>query len=297
MILEKKLPIQYLIGIVKYELIVVLTLSLITHFGALRLSSFLPEMPLAIPAFLGTSITVLLSFKMNQSYDRWWEARKVWGAITNDSRSLVMQLQAFVKHDQAGLVKKIAYRQVAWGYALGSALRGNDPIVGLDHLLDSHDVTHAVTHQNKPLALLQLTVRDVSAIRATQDIDVHAHIHLQETIIRLTDSMGAAERINRTVFPSAYRLILHLIIYLFVITLAISLSGINNVFVIPLLLLISAGFFCIEKIAYHLQDPFKNGPSDIAVTDIATNIEISTRELLGEVSVPFKKVSNDYYVM
>ncbi len=107
MILENKLPLRYLIGIVKYELTAVLVLSLITHFGAFRLTNFLPDMPLAIPAFLGTSISVLLSFKMNQSYDRWWEARKIWGAITNDSRSLIMQLLAFATHDHDGIVKRI----------------------------------------------------------------------------------------------------------------------------------------------------------------------------------------------
>ena len=297
MILENKLPLRYLIGIVKYELTAVLVLSLITHFGAFRLTNFLPDMPLAIPAFLGTSISVLLSFKMNQSYDRWWEARKIWGAITNDSRSLIMQLLAFATHDHDGIVKRIAYRQAAWGYTLGRSLRGNDPLADLHHLIDAEDQRKILAHTNKPLAILQLTVQDIRAMRAMDALDVHAHIHLQETIIRLTDSMGSAERINRTVFPSTYRLILHLIIYLFVITLTISLSSINNVLVIPLLMLISAGFFCIEKIAYHLQDPFKNSPSDIPITDIAKNIEVNTRQLLGE-EVKTKELSlESYYVM
>jgi putative membrane protein len=126
---------------------------------------------------------------------------------------------------------------------------------------------------------------------------MHAHIHLQETIIRLTDSMGSAERISRTVFPSTYRLILHFIIYLFVITLAISLKDTNNIFVIPLLLLISAGFFCIEKIAYHLQDPFRNLPSDIPVTAIARTIEINIRQLFNEEINPGYDKSNDYFIM
>lgn len=123
------------------------------------------------------------------------------------------------------------------------------------------------------------------------------HIHLQETIIRLTDSMGSAERINGTIFPSAYRLTLHFIIYLFVITLAISLKDTNNIFVIPLLLLISAGFFCIEKIAYHLQDPFRNLPSDIPVTTIAETIEMNIRQLLGEDTKQTKRKTNDYFIM
>lgn len=67
MLLESSIPIKYSFGIIKYELIIVLFVGLATHFGAIEFMSALPVMPLAIPAFLGTSISVLLSFKMNQS--------------------------------------------------------------------------------------------------------------------------------------------------------------------------------------------------------------------------------------
>jgi putative membrane protein len=298
MILESKLPFKYLIGIVKYEFIIVLLVGIITHFGAIRLTEFLPEMPLAIPAFLGTSISVLLSFKMNQSYDRWWEARKVWGAIANDSRSFVIQLQSFLSSDHTDIIKKISYRQIAWCYSLGRTLRGSlNSIENLDHLITETDQAQISKHNNYNLAILQLTAADIKELRLNNAIDMHGHIHFQETIIRLTDSMGGAERISKTVFPSSYRLILHFIIYLFVVTLAISLKGTNNIFVLPLLLLISVGFFSIEKIAYHLQDPFRNLPSDIPVTDIAKTIELNIRQLLSEeISRGEAKVS-DYFVM
>lgn len=106
--------------------------------------------------------------------------------------------------------------------------------------------------------------------------------------------MGGAERISKTVFPSTYRLVLHFIIYIFVITLAISLKGTNNIFVLPLLLLISASFFSIEKIAYHLQDPFRNLPSDVPVTE---TIEINIRQLLSEEIIQAPKQPKSYYVM
>lgn len=297
MILESKLPFKYLLGIVKYELIIILLVGIVTNFGTLEFTEFLPEMPLTIPAFLGTSISVLLSFKMNQSYDRWWEARKVWGAITNDSRSLVIQLQSFLGTDHAPVIKRISYRQIAWCYSLGKSLRGLNSIENLDHFMAKTDLAQISKHNNHPLAILQLTAADIKELRLNNTIDIHAHIHLQETFIRLTDSMGGAERISRTVFPSTYRLILHFIIYLFVVTLAISLKGINNIFVLPLLILISIGFFCIEKIAYHLQDPFRNIPSDIPVTDIAKTIEINIRQLLGEEISPVHAKANDYFIM
>lgn len=298
MILDSKLPIGYLINIVKYELITVLIVGIITHSGALQLTGFLPAMPLTIPAFLGTSISVLLSFKMNQSYDRWWEARKIWGAITNDSRSLVIQLQAFLGADQSHIIKKIAYQQIAWSYSLGNSLRGNlNSKENFDHLLAESDLANISKHRSRPLAIVQLIATDIKELRLKNTIDVHTHKLLQETITRLTDSMGGAERISNTVFPSTYRLVLHFIIYIFVITLAISLKGTNNIFVLPLLLLTSASFFTIEKIAYHLQDPFRNLPSDVPVTEIAKTIEINIRQLLSEEIIQAPKQPKSYYVM
>ena len=94
MLLNKRIPVSYILNNVKYDLIIVLSVSLSALYVTDRYVELLPEMPLTIPAFIGTAISILLSFKLSQSYDRWWDARKIWGAIVNDSRSFVIQLQS-----------------------------------------------------------------------------------------------------------------------------------------------------------------------------------------------------------
>src|SRR4051812_2417332 len=101
MLLDKGISVAYIFNKVKYDLGYILLVGLITNLLATYARHYFPEMPLTIPVFLGTAISILLSFKMNQSYDRWWEARKVWGAIVNDSRSFVLQLQALLDPNQA----------------------------------------------------------------------------------------------------------------------------------------------------------------------------------------------------
>jgi len=297
MILNKRIPFKYILNKIKYDLVIVFLVGLITNFLAIRLSTFLPEMPLTIPSFLGTAISILLSFKMNQSYDRWWEARKVWGAIVNDSRSLVIQLQSFLGQPEVEIIRKLAYRQIAWCYSLGKALRGLNPTEGTENLLSETDQIVIAQHTNKPLAILQLNAKDIKELRRSGTIDTFTQLHLDDTLTRLTDSMGKAERINGTVFPSTYRQFLHFIIYLFVITLSISLKDVRMIFEIPLLLVISASFFLIEKSAYHLQDPFRNRPSDVSVSAIARTIEINLRQLLGEQEVPEPVKANDFYIL
>jgi putative membrane protein len=128
MLISHKIPYRYIINSVKYQLTYVLVFSLLVYFLSEVYNETLPLIPLAIPAFIGTAISVLLSFKLNQSYDRWWEGRKIWGSIVNDSRNLVLQLQSLTTKGDPNLIKKMGHRQIAWTYALSKSLRGKDPM-------------------------------------------------------------------------------------------------------------------------------------------------------------------------
>ena len=105
MLINTKIPVSYLFSKVKYEVLFVLIIGILVHFLTTQFENLIPIMPIAIPAFIGTAISVILSFKLNQSYDRWWEARKVWGSIVNDSRSFVLQLQSFVSKESQNEIK------------------------------------------------------------------------------------------------------------------------------------------------------------------------------------------------
>ncbi len=285
MLLNKRIPISYILNKVKYDLIIVLSVSLSALFVTNRYQELLPEMPLTIPAFIGTAISILLSFKLSQSYDRWWEARKVWGAIVNDSRSLVIQLQSLTSKGNDEKIKKIAFRQIAWCYSLGQSLRELIATDNLDEFISDEELKEIKKHNNKPLALLQLNASDIKQLKETNQLDIFSQLQLDNTLVRLCDAQGKAERIKTTVFPVTYRLFLHAIIYLFVVTLAIALR-VDGLFEIPLLVAISSAFFLLEKTATHMQDPFENRPTDTAMTAITKTIEINIKQLLKETEVP-----------
>ncbi|MES2621184.1 MAG: bestrophin family ion channel, partial [Bacteroidota bacterium] len=260
MLLNKGIPPSYIFNKVKYDLVYVSIVSVIVLFLTDFYKELLPELPLTIPAFIGTAISILLSFKLNQSYDRWWEARKIWGSIVNDSRSFVIQLQSFAPEEENSLIKKIAFRQIAWCYSLGQSLRGLNPTDNLESFITSEELETIKQHSNKPLALLQLHSADIKKLKEADKLHVFTQIQLDNTMVRLCDAQGKSERIKTTVFPVTYRLFLHAIIYLFVVTLSIALKDVGGLFEIPLLLLVSSAFFLLEKSATHLQDPFSNRP-------------------------------------
>ena len=298
MLIDKRLPFSYIFFKVKYEMLIVFALGIIIHFLTEKFFTYLPAMPLTIATFLGTAISVLLSFKMSQSYDRWWEARKVWGAIVNDSRSFVLQLQAFITGDNAPAeIKVMAYRQIAWCYSLGQALRGLPPLENCDTFLSDTDMEALKHHSNKHLGILQLNVLQVKEIHKKGAISDYLHAQINTTCVKFSDSMGMAERINNTVFPTTYRLYLHFTIYLFVIILSVGLKNVMLAYEIPLLMIVSLVFFLLEKTAYHMQDPFRNRPTDTAMTQIARTIEINIKQLLNENDVPEPLKPESYYVM
>lgn len=296
MLLNTKIPFSYILKKVKQELIFVIIIATIVKVVALEFSEYLPEMPLGIPAFFGTAITIILSFKLNQSYDRWWEARKVWGAIVNDSRSLVLLLQSFLSTHQAKEIQVITYRHIAWCYALGQNLRQLDALKGNEHFFNQTEIEQIKEHNNIPLAILQLNNLHLAALKNSGQLTEFNHVQLTTIITRFSDSMGMAERIKNTVFPVTYRKLLHFMIYIFVISLSLSLGEINGIFELPLLLVVSSTFLLLEKTATHMQDPFENRPSDTNITTIATTIETNLKHLIQDFEhVPTIEKSNKFY--
>ncbi|MBC7887323.1 MAG: hypothetical protein H7Z13_05495 [Ferruginibacter sp.] len=297
MLLNKKIPVHFILNKIKFEIIYVLVIAIVVYYFTQKFKTVIPEMPLSIPAFLGTAISVILSFKLSQSYDRWWEARKIWGSIVNDSRSFVLQLQSFVNKGNENAIKEIAHRQIAWCFSLGQSLRGLNPTENLEKYISSGELTAIGKHNNKPLALLQLNALQIAELKDKDQLDIFSQIQINNTLVNFSNSMGMAERIKTTIFPSTYRLFLHFFIYIFVITLCIALRDIESQFEIPLLLVISATFFLLEKSATHLQDPFSNQPTDTAMTTIATTIEINLKQLLNDTDIPGPYPAKDFYIL
>ena len=151
-------------------------------------------------------------------------------------------------------------------------------------------------HDNKPLCLLNLHSKDIRELKDDEKLEIFSQLQLDNTLVRLCDAQGKAERIKTTVFPVTYRLFLHAIIYLFVVTLSISLNDVAGFFEIPLLLLISTAFLLLEKSARHMQDPFENRPTDTPMTAISRKIEINIKNLINETDIPQAHAPESYYL-
>jgi ion channel-forming bestrophin family protein len=296
MLLETRIPLTYVVTKIRWDLFWVIVIAAVVEILVHIHVEYLPAVTITLPAFLGTAISLILSFKLSQSYDRWWEARKIWGAIVNDSRTLVRQLLTFVEGEPEA-VRCLAHRQIAWCYCLGQSLRGLDWRWETAELISGAELAEAEGHANKPLALVQFHARDVARLARDGRLTDYQRVAIDETLTRLIDAQGMAERIRNTVFPKTYRLFLHAFIYVFITLLSVSLAEMKGTWQLLLTVGIAVPFLLLEKSATHMQDPFSNRPTDISVTAIARTIDINLRDLIGDASRPDPWPAQRFYIM
>lgn len=248
------------------------------------------DLTMAISTVLGISVSLLLGFRTNAAYDRWWEARKVWGAIVNDSRTVVRQLLGFVAPTHHDEIAALAHRQIAWCKALRSHLRAQDPLEGLEAHLRGDDRRDLDDRKNVPNAILEGTQTELARLREAGALDPFAHLAIDGTLKHLCDHMGMCERINNTVFPVDYEVYTRWGIIVFILMLPFGMLDSTGFFVIPICFLVGLFFATIEGVAQQLQDPFRNRGSDTPMTALCNAIEIDLRQMVGDADLPEKLV-------
>ena len=277
----------YVHGKIKIELILVVLYVVSFDLIHRYFDADVMNIPIAIPTIIGTVISLLLAFKSNQAYDRWWEARMIWGAIVNDSRTLLRQVIGFYDDPDFSLTanefkENFAKRQAAWCYSLGQALRGKDPLKPIKHLLTADELRYVSKHKHVPNAILILHSRALKIAKERGKMNKYQQVEIDNTLTRLCDSMGKCERIKNTVFPTTYSLYIRFTLCLFIMLLPFGLTNLVGWLQIPLVTTIAAAFFLVEKMAIHLQDPFENRPTDTPVTTISTAIEKNLIQMVNE---------------
>ena len=286
MLLKQRIPISYIFSLVKFKLLlVVLIAGGISYFDGFfeAWGVEFPIVPDWLPGVLGTLITLVLAFRMNQSYDRWWEARKVWGAIVNDSRSLIREV-SFLRSKKSDSILHLKFKEqiiellVLWLHSLKTRLRN-----GLEKEYYAKAAELGVHNSpNLPNAILHKMEMLISEAFSNDSINEYQQLQITKTLNNLNDGMGKCERIKGTVFPKLYSDTIDFTIWFFVIIFPLSFRDPNDYVEFPVVVILSMVFLILEKLAINLQDPFENTPTDVPLDTIVYNIEVFANEVLGK---------------
>ena len=299
MILKTSKPYFYLLNSIKWQLLAVTVLIILTgQVGELVDKYTDIEHPIGIPAFFGTAIVFVLAFRTNQAYERWWEARKIWGAIVNDSRSWIRMVLNLINSDsqQTSVKNSMINRQLAWNHVLVLRLRNKNPSMGLEKYLSGEKLAQLQKSNYPNQELMGWQSRDLKKLLDQGLIDEWHHIELEECLKSLESSMGKAERIKNTHFPVLYDHLVHFSIYVFASLLSFAIVDSSHLFEISFTVLISGIFISLEFIAREMQDPFEDAPSDTPMTNIAHSIEKGARQLMGEAELPSLPNDGRFYI-
>ncbi|MEJ4088842.1 bestrophin family protein [Galbibacter orientalis] len=256
-----------------------------------------------IPTILGTALAFFIGFNNNQAYDRWWEARKIWGALVNDSRSWARQVFYYIEDlggssDLINPIKvKLIYRHIAFLYALKDNLR-NDAEEQYRIYLSAEDYEAISKESNKANALLNLQTKDIEALSKNKSIDGFKFLELNKMLVNFCDEMGMSERIKNTVFPTTYNFYTRVFVWIFIISVTWSAVDDMGAWSIIVGILVGYIFLTTHKIGMALLNPFDNIPTGIPLNQITRTIEINLLELLKEQNIPEPVQSvNGEYIM
>nr|WKN34715.1 bestrophin family ion channel [Tunicatimonas sp. TK19036] len=262
----------------------------------------LTEFPTMIPALLGTALAFFIGFNNNQAYDRWWEARKIWGGLVNDSRSWARGVLYYCSspdsEKQPPLSQaqtRMVHRHLAFLYALKANLRKTNDTTYYQYLSEK-EILQLARHSNTHNAILEYQSKDLEWLSQQGHIDGFRFMELNEMIVRFCDGMGKSERIKNTVFPTSYHYFTRLFIWVFVILITIVCAQSIGAWAIMLGWLVGFVFHTTHLIGLSLLNPFDPIPSGIPLDQITRTIEINLLEMLGkaEIPEPVKPINHEY---
>lgn len=248
-----------------------------------------PIFTLSPLALLGVALSLFLSFRNNASYERWWEARKQWGQLVIDARSLSRQVTSYVDGNAQGgteLQQRMIYLTIAFSHALRHHLRQTDPWSDIEKYLHPEDIAALRQSHNLPDALLRLMGKKLGSCRHRKLLSDFLIQTIDDNITSMATVQASCERTKNTPLSFAYMLLVQRTAYLYCLILPFGIVGSIGLFTPLFCAIITYTFFGLDALSEELEDPFGLSANDLPLSSISRGIEINLLEVLGETQLP-----------
>ncbi len=224
-------------------------------------------------------ISMLLVFRTNSAYDRWWEGRKLWGSLVNNSRNLAIKLHAMLGQDDEA--HRQFFRRIIPMYAsiLSNHLHAESTRLALDEN-EKAELGQLDAEKHLPNQVAALMIQRVYRLHAEGKISGDQLIILNPELQSFTDICGACERIKNTPIPYSYSVFIKKFIFFYVMTLPISFVFTLGYLAIPIVAFIFYVLASLEIIAEEIEDPFGGDENDLPTQRLAQNIRKHVGEIL-----------------
>jgi len=264
---RKLLPLMVVIGV--YSGLICFLEEEVFHLGEDSLVKNISVMH----SMLGFVISLLLAYRTNTAYDRWWEGRKLWGTLVNNSRNLALKIAVILESE----IDRHFFQKVIPLYAhiLQKYLADDEAGLVLFEGLDL-DIDHT---KHKPNQVAKMLFKKTDELYKSGKISGHQLLYLNTELQSFTDVCGACERIKNTPIPYSYSAFIKKFIFFYVMTLPFSYTFILSYYVIPVVVFIFYVLASLELIAEEIEDPFGSDANDLPTEKIAANIKKHVDEI------------------
>ncbi|PND33130.1 bestrophin [Achromobacter pulmonis] len=249
---------------------------------------FSPAHLSAVPfSLFGLALSVFMGFRNNVCYDRWWEARKQWGELIVQARSLARESAVLLAASTANPVQeRIVRRVVGFGYALAARLREEDMAAAARPWVPQDEAEALAACRNVPDALLLAINRDLAGCLRRGELSDIVYQGLTGRVAACAAIQASCERIKFTPSPYAYSLLLHRTAWLFCLLLPFGLVGALEFLTPVAVSIVAYTFFGLDALGDELEDPFGKDENDLPLSALARTIEIDLLEGLGVRPLP-----------
>jgi putative membrane protein len=243
----------------------------------LNQNSFLKDLSL-IYSLLGFVLSLLLVFRTNTAYDRWWEGRKLWGKLVNDSRNLAVKLNAILDNEDSYnrnfFRKSISY----FPHLLSRHLSEKSTQLALDE--NYNELFSAEKEQHPPISLINTMMNRVVHLHKEGKISAEHLIFMDNQLSGFLEVCGGCERIKNTPIPFSYSSFVKKFILTYVIILPLSQVITVGFAMIPLTVFVFYVLMSLELIAEEIEDPFSDDENDLPTEQLAQNIEKNIQQII-----------------
>jgi putative membrane protein len=230
-----------------------------------------------IHSLLGFVLSLLLVFRTNTAYDRWWEGRKLWGKLVNDTRNFAVKINIILADDRKSADQISRYLKY-FPHFLAKHLSQESTRLALDE--DYSEIEKSLKNHGPTDLVILLTYKLYQLKKEGKISDVEM-LYLDTQLTGFLDVCGGCERIKNTPIPYSYSSFIKKFIILYVVALPIAYVINLGLFMIPLTVFVYYVLMSLELIAEEIEDPFNNDENDIPMETIAQNIERNVHQIMG----------------
>lgn len=227
---------------------------------------------------LGFAISMLLVFRTNTAYDRWWEGRKLWGALVNNSRNLAIKLHRFLP--ETAVEDQDFFKNIIplFAFELHRHLQTEVTRLALD-IKPHPEIPDFDTSKHLPNQIVSAMLQRVNLLYKSGKITGDQLIILNAEVQSFLDVCGACERIKNTPIPYSYSAFIKKFIFAYIITLPLGYVFSLGYLCIPVVGFVFYILASLELIAEEIEDPFGTDANDLPMDRIASNIKRNITEI------------------